>query len=362
MKISGKVYVRGNKLWVSAYTDEGRVRKPTGINDTPANRKWCERHFNDLITGQKKEIPKTFIQFASIVLESTQHKRDIACQKDYLSKLRLHIAPVFSKYELSDIKALDIEKWQNMLLNKGLSQQTVKRCRSILSMVLKKAVGNDLIAKNPCDYAEPISVFHQKKQPYKMDEVRSIFKAAEGKGFIEIYLKIAFGTGMRVGEILALKWQDIDFSNNVIYLCRSISKGKIKSDTHQKNHKRLVVMPQFVSDVLRKASFVQSCEWVFPSPRTQEPYAESKTLVKYHFKPLLEEAGVSYKTLMATRHTYISTMRNQGLDKSLVQEIVGHAEGSGVTDKHYFLPEINALKVQSVNNIFEQTLLKKTQN
>ena len=362
MKIGGRVYSRGGKLWVDSYTSEGRVRKATGKEDTPANRKWCERNFRDLITGQKREIPKTFIQFAHIVLEASRHKRDVACQKDYLTKLRLHIAPVFSKYELSDIKALDIEKWQNMLLNKGLSQQTVKRCRSILSMVFKKAVGNDLIAKNPCDYAESISVFHKKKPPYKMDEVRSIFKAAEGKGFIEIYLKIAFGTGMRVGEILALKWEDIDFSNNVIYLCRSISKGKIKGDTHQKNHQRLVVMPQFVVDALKKAILVQSCEWVFPSPRTQEPYAESKTLVKYHFKPLLEEAGVSYKTLMATRHTYISTMRNQGLDKSLVQEIVGHAEGSDVTDKHYFSPEINAIKVQSVNNVFEKTLLQKAQN
>lgn len=362
MKIGGRVYARGGKLWVDAYTDKGRVRKATGKDDTPANRKWCERNFRDLITAQKREIPKTFMQFAHIVLESNKHKRDIACQKDYLSKLRLHIGPVFSKYELSDIKALDVEKWQNMLLDKGLSQQTIKRCRSILSVVLKKAVGNDLILKNPCDYAESISVSHKKKLPYSVDEVRLIFKAAKGEGLIETYLKVAFGTGMRVGEILALKWEDIDFPNNVICLCRSISKGKIKGDTHQKNHKRLVVMPEFVADVLKKAMINQTCEWVFPSPRTQQPYAESKTLVKYHFKPLLEKAGVNYKTLMATRHSYISTMRNAGLNKNLIQEIVGHTEGSNITDKHYFSPEINAMKVESVNNIFQKTLFQKAQN
>jgi len=360
---NGRIYSRNGKLYIDKYFENGkRIRKATGKNDTPINRKWVERNFHDFFTQEKREIPKTFIKFANTVLESTKHRRDEACQKDYSAKLRLHIAPTFSKYELEDIKAFDIEKWQNMLLNKGLSQQTVKRCRSILSMVLKKAVGNDLIAKNPCDYAEPISVFNKKKQPYKIDEIRSIFQVAQGTGFIETYLKVAFGTGMRVGEILALKWADIDFSNNVIYLCRSISKGKIKGDTQQKNHKRLVVMPQFVFDALQKAMENQICEWVFPSPRTQKPYAESKTLVKYHFKPLLEKAGVNYKTLMATRHSYISAMRNEGVNKDLIQEIVGHAEGSEVTDKHYFQPEINAMKVKSVNNVFNKTLLQKAQN
>lgn len=363
MKVSGKVYTRGSKLWVSAYTDEGRVRKPTGKDDTPANRKWVERNFHDLITGQKKEIPKTFTQFAKIVLDSTKHKRDEPSQKDCLAKLRLHIAPTFSKYTVGDIKALDIEKWQNMLLSKGKTPALIKKCRSIISMVLKKAVGNDLIQKNPCDFAERVSVTHKKKTPYKVDEIQSIFKVAEEcGGFFEVYLKIAFGTGMRVGEVLALKWEDFDFSNNVIYLCRSISKGVVKETTHQKNHNRLVVMPQFVSDVLQKAMAYQTCEWVLPSPRTQKPYAESKSLVIHHFKPILEKAGVSYKTLMATRHSYISTMRNQGLDKDLIQEIVGHTEGSDVTDKHYFSTEINAMKVESVNNVFQKTLLKKTQN
>lgn len=362
MKIGGRVYSRGGKLWVDAYTENGRIRKATGKDDTPANRKWCERNFHDLVTGQKRAVPTLFTQFALIVLDATKNKRDKASQKDCLTKLKLHIAPTFSKYMVADIKALDIEKWQNMLLSNGKSPALVKKCRSIISMVLKKAVGNDLIAKNPCDYAEIISVSHEKKPPYKVDEIRSIFQAVEGQGFFETYLKVAFGTGMRVGEILALKWQDIDFSNNVIYLCRSISKGKIKGDTHQKNHQRLVVMPQFVSDSLKKAMASQTCEWIFPSPKTQQPYCESKTLVKYHFKPLLEKAGVSYKTLMATRHSYISTMRNEGLDKDLIQEIVGHAEGSEVTDKHYFSPEINAMKVKSVNNVFQKTLLKKAQN
>jgi len=362
MKIGGRVYSRGGKLWVDAYTENGRIRKATGKDDTPANRKWCERNFHDLVTGQRQEVPKLFTQFAVIVLEATKHKRDEASQKDCLTKLKLHIAPTFSKYTVADIKALDIEKWQNMLLSKGKSPALIKKCRSIISKVLKKAVGNDLIAKNPCDYAEAISVSHAKKPPYKIDEIRSIFQAVEGHGFFETYLKVAFGTGMRVGEILALKWQDIDFSNNVIYLCRSISKGKIKGDTHQKNHKRLVVMPQFVSDALKQGIASQTCEWVFPSPRTQLPYCESKTLVKYHFKPLLEKAGVNYKTLMATRHSYISTMRNEGIDKDFIQEIVGHAEGSAVTDRHYFSPEINAMKVESVNNVFQKTLLKKAQN
>lgn len=363
MKISGRVYARGGRLWVGAYTDEGRVRKSTGRDDTPANRKWVERNFHDLITGQKKEISKTFTQFANIILESTKHKRDVPSQKDCLAKLRLHITPTFSKYTVGDIKALDIEKWQNMLLANGKSPALIKKCRSIISMVLKKAVGNDLIQKNPCDFGEKISVIHKKKPPYKVDEIRSIFKVAEKHGgFFEVYLKVAFGTGMRVGEVLALKWEDFDFSNNVIYLCRSISKGVIKESTHQKNHNRLVVMPQFVCDILQKAMTNQTCEWVFPSPRTHRPYAESKSLVLYHFKPILAQAGVNYKTLMASRHSYISTMRNQGLDKDLIQEIVGHAEGSTVTDKHYFSTEINAMKVESVNNVFQKTLLKKTQN
>jgi len=345
---NGNYTVRNNIIQVSGSVDGKQYRKSTKKEATPANLKWIEKNayrvLLNIIDEEKPKRSEQFKEFALSAIELSSYKRDKHSQNDYISKLNNHILPYFKNFLLSDIKPDDIERWQITLMKK-LSSSSVKRCRSILNMVLHRAVGNDMILKNPCDFADKISPTYGKKEPYSIDEMLLLLKHSDG--WLRKYLYLAFTTGMRTGELLALQPGDFDFERNIIYISRSISKGIIKESNKLKNHNRIAIVPKTVMDMFKDCN----SEFIFPT-RLGGAYKDSKTIVKYWFKPLLEKVGVSYKTLYATRHTFISLLRNQGVDKNFIQELVGHSADSNVTDKHYTTFEMNDTKYTSINNVF----------
>jgi len=301
-------------------------------------------------TKENKKIPQISFnlkEFGLDTLKNSAHKRNDETQKDYIYKFTTYILPHFKHYKLNDIKVYDIEKWQSGLLKKGLSSTTVKRIIGLFGMILKKAVANDMILKNPCDFADKIVVTHKKQEPYTVEEMNKLLNNATG--WFKVYLTTAFLTGMRVGELLGLKWEDINFDEKVIFLKYALVKGKIHKSSKTKDHDRTIIIPDFLAEILKEHQLSNSTEWVFVN-KYKKPYYDSKNIIKYHFKPLLSEVKVKYKTLKATRHTYISILRNDGVDSSFVCDQVGHSQE--VSDKHYFTSVVTPAKIEAVNNVF----------
>ena len=355
-----RLYERAGQIYIDFAYEGKRYRKSTGHIYTKtimaSLKKQGERVLLHIIAQIKaeKEISIVFNEFALNVINSTSSSRNTRTQNDYLSKLKRLIFPYFAHFNIGDIKPTHVDQWQDGLL-KQYSSTTVKRCKSIMSMVFDKAIGNDLIQKNPTNYASKIHVSHEKKEPYTLEEMSLILQYANG--WLKPYLYLAFTTGLRTGELLALKFSDLDFSKNVINLKRSITKGTITEDTVTKNHNRLVIVPLIVMGMLKNLQIKSSCEWVFPSPRTNEPFYETNSIITNHFKPLLQMIGVPYKTLYATRHTYVSIMRNEGVNQEFILEIAGHSKE--VQDKHYYTASVSDAKIEAVNRVFDKLLVEK---
>ena len=278
------------------------------------------------------------------ILELSKHKRSETTQNEYISKTKRLIAPYFAKFNMADIKPIDIEKWQNALLEK-YSTVTVRRAKTLLNFALNKAVLNDIIPKNPCAAVDSFRVTINKKEPYTIEEMGKILRAATG--WFGIFLHIAFTTGLRTGELIALKWEDIDLERNIIFVRRAIVRGEVSTGGATKNHDRIAVIPEYLADMLE--GYDSKSEWLFPT-RKGEPFKEGGSLTRMYFKPLLERIGVKYKTLYATRHTFVSLLRNSGVNKDLVAELAGHS--SQISDKHYYKAEITPEKIRSINNVF----------
>ncbi len=356
MRGAGGYNIVGKTIYVYGVVDNKRVRLSTNKEANSLNINWIKKNYQQVLLkliaekNNSQIFSLNLIDFAEEVLEITKSKRNKHSQKDYLSKLENYIKPFFKSYTLKDIKAFDIERWQAQLLMK-YSTVTVKKTRCILNLVLEKAVANDMITKNPVKYSDTIKVIHTKQIPYSLREMKSILK--NSKGWLNVFLNLAFSTGLRTGELMALKWEDFDLDRSVLYLKRSISKGKItdvQTSSTTKNHYRLVILPKFVVNILKEYYFQSSNVWLFPS-RLGKPYTESKSIVRY-FKPLLKSLNIEYKTLYATRHTYISLMRNNGVSADIVTEIVGHSKE--IEDKHYLTESINMHKVNTINDVFEK--------
>ncbi len=341
-------------IYIDKRVNGKRVKFSTCKKATPANLKWIARNWQEVLSNyiyekvqSKKRKPSSNLQDFGIEILKSRKGINETSRKELISLFNRLIIPYFRDFPMGEIETIDIETWQNSLSENGYSTQIVNRARNILNVVLKKAKGYKLISDNPIDYADTVTVVHKETIPYSVEEVIKILKSA--KGWLHTYLHVAFTSGMRAGEIIGLKWDDIDFDTNTIFLKRSISKGKITETTSTKNHKRLVILPDITVMLLKKHKEDAINEWVFPSTRGNRHFYDAKTVLEY-FKEFIKKIDVPYRALKATRHSYTSIMRNEGGLRELAAEIAGHSPE--VADKHYSTPKVNSRKINAVNNVF----------
>ncbi len=341
------------------FVDNGkRVRKSLNLEYNQKNLKSVEKNKERVLSNflnvkqQQKKASLNFHTFGLEVLRLSSFNRQKRTQGDYISKFERLISPYFENYQIDEILATHIDAWQQELL-KNNSTTTVKRCKTLLKLIFDKAIANQYIQVNPVPFTFKFNVLHKHQEPYSLKEMQKILLNVSD-GWLKIFLYLAFCSGLRVGELLALQKNDIDFENGVIRLKRSITKGVVTETTSTKNHNRLIILPHLVLEMLKNYCAITNSIWVFPGKMLDKPIYEPKSIVKNHFKPLLQRIGVPYKTLKATRHTYISIMRNYGASQDLILEIAGHSKE--VQDKHYYTAEMTSPKALAVNNVFDKVL------
>ena len=198
---NGIIYVQG--------TVEGMPfrRKSTGMRDTPRNIAYIKKNHREvllkLMHKDKNSVAEDFVSVGRSVVEAGAKNRSELNQRDALSKFHTYLVPFFKEYALADIRAMHVEAWQELLL-KSKSSSTVSKCKNLLRAIMHKACANDLIVKNPVEYADKIRVEHVQQVAYTVDEARLMMN--ESQGFIKLYLNVAFTTGMRTGDLMALMW------------------------------------------------------------------------------------------------------------------------------------------------------------
>ena len=189
------------------------------------------------------------------------------------------------------------------------------------------------------------------------------------EGWFKVFIHLLFTTGARPGEIMALKWEDIDLENGVIFMKRNIHKGVIyekEDESGTKNHYRTIFLMKNTLALLQQYYELRPHNtWLFTS-RYNKPYSEPRNITQYHFKPLLEKIGVKYKTIYATRSTFISLMLNSDASLETIQQTVGHKLGSRVTEEHYLDENVVDIterrdKVAKLEEVFSKKKEDKTQ-
>ena len=223
-----------------------------------------------------KPVP-TFREYAKIWL-SLPHDWKESTRENYRDNLNNHILPTFGKIPINEIKRKDLKSFFDKLLSEGVAVNTVALIRSPVSGVLSHALDSELIENNPIIGLKLI----QKKttleiEPLSKEDVVLLLGSAqqyEGGAFYPSIL-CALRTGMRIGEIKALKWRDLDFENRLIEVKRSCRKGRITKPKNGKS-RRVDMTPQ-LADTLKALQTAQKrkalqkgrsfSEWVFTNNR-----------------------------------------------------------------------------------------------
>lgn len=324
--------------YLDFYSTSGkRQRGSTKLKATAENLKIIKKQvIPDIYVGigkepisREKEIKNWRLEdFAIEFFELKKNKiREHTYYKNILHYNK-HIAPYFGKKELENITPLEIEHWQNELMKKYKSS-TIIKLRTIFSEILEKAKNNDLIDRNPFEKIKaPRNRNTSEINPFTEKELNQII--TNTNGYMKNFIQLMVSTGMRPGEIVALKWSDIDFERKKIDIertrIRSLKKGEIKDGevktvSSERGADMLVVAEEAL---LRQKKLTSQYEYIFVNQLKRPFYTHDNIAV--NFNKILKKNEIKVRPLYNLRHTFASQLISKGADITWVSKMLGHKD------------------------------------
>ena len=322
-------------LWIEYYHHGERIRKSLRLENTKANRKVAE----------KTLIPKMMVEYhegkffntVSTVDAAMHESFDIhkgsrakSTQADYEASYRLHIQPVFGDKKLDKIKPTDIIAWQNNLLEK-VSPARVRAVRAVLSVMFQDALKDGILDQSPLSLVSVPKLRKTVITPFSVSDMASIINEADGQ-FANFYAT-AFFTGMRSGELLGLRWSDIDSDRNEITIRRTIKMGEIRF-TKTGDDRTIDIIDSLLPYIENQKEITgDKNEYVFLNKKG-EHYYDIKNIRDSHWKKTLKACELDYRPIYHTRHTFATVMLENNEDILWVSNMLGHSNASMTLSKY----------------------------
>ena len=287
-----------------------------------------------------------------------------------MRRARRHRAGPAHKIPLNDLSTLHLQQFYKKLLAegrveriesqkqpRGLSAKTVRNIHQIISSALKLAVEQRLIAHNPADGCALPKVERKEMQTLPIEQLTSFLREAKDSGVFALYY-IDLTTGLRRGELLGLKWSDIDLEKGDLRVQRQIGRinGKIiEMPLKTKNAYRTLPLSADAIDVLKMQKCkVGNSEWVFPSP-TGGPMSPDSVL--HMLQRVLKRAGLPRIRFHDLRHTFATLALQNGVDVKTVSSMLGHYSAGFTLDTYAHVTTDAQLKAaQTMGNILSRAV------
>jgi integrase len=253
-----------------------------------------------------------------------------------IDKHILYENPFITK-ELSQITTVDIDNFYNLKLNSNYSTSYIRKMHQILNQAFNQAVKWKKISVNPVKDADPPSVRYQEMNIWSQDEIQKFLANCKGERHYLTFL-IALYTGMRRGEILGLKWSDIDFNSQIIQVNRSLAtipkEGYIFTTPKTKSSIRRIHVPEFVINELRHHKKKQE-EWKELVGEMYEDhdliictnkgtFQDSRNVIRV-MKRIIKSIGITDIRFHDIRHTHASFLIAAGIDIVRISNRLGHS-------------------------------------
>lgn len=304
----------------------------------------------------------------------------------YYSIYEHHIKAEIGKMKLQDVRTEHIQMVFNKMQKGKYAPSFIKRTRNILSLMFKQAYRNDLIMRNPVENATTPAEHKKNEHRVLTAAEQSIFLEYSKGHAYEAVFYVGFFTGMRIGEILALQWKDIDFKKNEIHVNgtlikvdgKEFRKGPTKT---QRSNRKIPLLPE-ITDKLKEHRKKQ-LEYKFMLGREWTPIKELPDLVVTTPVGRPVSRGVIYNTIdriievinhdermeaaqkkqepevfehfssHTMRHTFATRALENGIPPKVVQEILGHSTITTTLDIYtHVLPETKAEEIKKIAVLF----------
>ena len=332
---------------------KGKGRPPAGYYTRQTAERELRRILTDVERGTLARTVRTGATVADAIAEwlrHAEHERGVkpSTIHEYRSAVRA-LERALGDVPLEKVTMRDVERWRESLLASGRSRRTVNKLLTNAHGVFERARRAwDLPANPVADVERVRERYSGAFDFYSPEEVMALVRAAEGEQDGAIFLTAAFA-GLRRGELVALRWRDVDFANETIRVRASVTHGEL--GTPKSGKVRSVPMVPDVAEALarlaRRERFVGDDDLVFPGLAGE--HLDGSAL-RRRYVAARDRAGLRPLRFHDLRHTFGSLVINRASLRD-VQEWMGHA--SPTTTARYLHHKSRGDEARRIANAFK---------
>ncbi|MCD8212987.1 MAG: site-specific integrase [Campylobacter sp.] len=269
----------------------------------------------------------SFKHYADLYLKfgSNDWKYSTYCKNEGIVKNRLSC---FFDYDIKDIKPSIIRLWLNSIVDVG--SKSKKHYLNSLSCIFNIALQDEIIDKNPIVYLKKLTYTAPKIEPFTDNEVQAILQESKRYGLnFRLFIYIGFFTGMRTGEILALKNSDIDLENRIISINATRSRFGETLPKTKKSIRKIPILNALYS-VLKDRKNTK--EYLLET-QYGLPYRDCYIFQHNYWLPILKKLNINYRRPYTMRHTYATNMLYRNLITPVeLANLLGHSSTKMIYD------------------------------
>ncbi|MBQ2766235.1 MAG: site-specific integrase [Clostridia bacterium] len=258
-----------------------------------------------------------------------------------------YIKPRLGSKPITQVTTTDIQKMYNTLkesgrmresttMGKTLSSAVVRSVHMLLHEAMDSAVLEGIVPRNPTNGTTIPRPTHKEKTVLIESQIETLMKAVEADEIWRDFFKTELMTGMRLGEICGLKWEDFDEATEKLHVRRSVHyehKQPIIGETKTSEGNRSVTISRGLVELLAKRKKNALTEWIFPNPLKPELPMNPRAAYM-RLKKLLGEADLPDMTFHELRHTFATHSASSGIDPRTLASILGHTKASFTLDTY----------------------------
>ncbi len=287
----------------------------------------------------------------------------------YEYAVRPHMKPALGRIKLKDLTPAHVRWFYRERLDSGLAPATVHKLHVVLHKALKQAVADGLTPRNAAASLKLPRITREEINPLSAEEARRFLMGVRGDRLEALYV-LAISTGMRQGELLALKWEDADLERGVLRVRRTLThvdKGFVVGEPKTKKSRRTIRLTvgavQALSDHLsrqleemeRMGSLYEPGGLVFATQRGT--IINPSNLRNRSFKPLLNRMELPPIRFHDLRHTCATLLLSKNVNSKIVSEMLGHANIAITLDTYsHVLPDMQEKAARALEAALRQNV------
>jgi integrase len=363
----GSVYQRKDGRWVGSITLPGGKRKSY-------YGKTRQEVAQKLTTGLKARqdglpLPSDQLKAGRYLqewLQTTRSSIRLSTWRRYEQLLRIHAIPALGHLSLTRLGPHHVQKLYDDCLAQGLAPATIRQLHAVLRRAFGQATKWGTVARNVVALATPPRVARHEIQPLSATQVRALREAAQGERLEALYT-LALTSGMRLGELLGLRWQDVALETGTLKVEHTLLRLRdglhLREPKTARSRRRISLAPEAV-DALRQHRARQAVERLRLGPAWEDldmvfaneigKPIEAGNLLRRRFWPLLGKAGIPRCRFHDLRHTCATLLLGQGIHAKIVSEMLGHSSIGMTLDIYsHVIPDMQQQAVAAMSALLK---------